>query len=146
GNLWAHVVASPGASDETRRAELRVFDADGKLVAELGDIRLKRAAQGAIDRLGNHPLAESLYGIAWRELPAAVRRDLRLSASSMAAAARSAADGLRSAAGLAAFDDCLPRLDGFCAGFIVRALRELGWSPDAGQRIAGAALVRKLAV
>ncbi len=147
GACWAHVVADPAFTGETRRAELRVFDADGGLIAELLDVRLKRASADTLGRQGERALDDCLYQVAWRAVPAVADAPPEaLPVAAMAAAAAAAVEPLRAAVGLEAFDTGLPRLDRLCAEFIVQALQRMGWAPAPGERVDSAGLAVRLKV
>jgi acyl transferase domain-containing protein/NADPH:quinone reductase-like Zn-dependent oxidoreductase/NAD(P)-dependent dehydrogenase (short-subunit alcohol dehydrogenase family) len=66
---WAHVVVDAGKGGETRRADLRVFDTDGELVAELDDVRLKRIAHDTLARIGRRSIDNNLYETVWEREP-----------------------------------------------------------------------------
>jgi acyl transferase domain-containing protein/NADPH:quinone reductase-like Zn-dependent oxidoreductase/NAD(P)-dependent dehydrogenase (short-subunit alcohol dehydrogenase family) len=66
---WAHVVADAGKGGETRRVDLRVFDTDGELLAELDDVRLKRIARDTLARIGRRSIDNNLYETVWEREP-----------------------------------------------------------------------------
>jgi acyl transferase domain-containing protein len=129
---WAHAVVEPGTGEVTRRAQLRVFDEGGELLAELSDIRLKRVSRDALDRLGERWLDESLYEVLWQDAASGVTAGEAVPVSQMASVAQSAIEPLRESVGLPAFDACLPGMNALCADFIRKAFEDLGWAPKAG--------------
>ena len=146
---WAHVVADAQVQGATRRADMRVFDAGGALVAELADVRLKRVARDALERLGERRLEDSLYEVVWQDAPRTTAPSaavIALNVTDMAAAATAASDRLRREAGLDAFDSMLPRLDALCVDYIQSAFRTLGWTPAPGERVDEGALAERLGV
>src|SRR5262249_9119303 len=69
---FAHFVVQPG-SGAARRADLRIYDESGGVVAELKDIQAQRVAREALERLGNKhdkKLDDAFYEIAWRSAAA----------------------------------------------------------------------------
>ena len=54
---------------EICRADVRVFDAEGALVAELRDVQFKRATRNVLERLGERWLDDCLYETHWRPAP-----------------------------------------------------------------------------
>jgi acyl transferase domain-containing protein/NADPH:quinone reductase-like Zn-dependent oxidoreductase/NAD(P)-dependent dehydrogenase (short-subunit alcohol dehydrogenase family)/SAM-dependent methyltransferase/acyl carrier protein len=150
-SCWAHVRADAGQQGETRRADLRVFDAHGELLAELIDIRVKRVARDALARIGGRSIDDSLYETVWESSPL---KDVRsehaeagdVSIVAMAHAANASMDRLREAARLEAFDVGLPSLEALCVEYILNAFVKLGWAPAAGSRVAESALADQLQV
>jgi len=67
GTCWAHVRVHPHGG-ETRRLDLRIFDEQGELLAQLQDIRAKRVTREALERLGERGLDDSLYQVRWRKM------------------------------------------------------------------------------
>lgn len=62
---WGHVVVHTVTPGECR-ADMRVFDDAGTLVAELRELQLKRVSRGALGRIGEHWLDDCLYEMVWR--------------------------------------------------------------------------------
>lgn len=143
---WAHAVAEPGTGAATRRAQLRVFDEGGELLADLTDIRLKRVSRDALDRLGERWLDESLYEVLWQDAAGSTASREAVPVSQMVSAAQAAVEPLRASAGLPAFDACLAGMDTLCADFIRKALADLGWNPKVGTFFDEGALARELHV
>lgn len=101
-SCWAHATAEAGQHGEIRRADLRVFDADGELLAELVDVRLKRVARDALARIGGRSIDDSLYETVWESSPLDIRsgqaESRTVSIATMAHAANGSVDRLRQAA------------------------------------------------
>jgi NADPH:quinone reductase-like Zn-dependent oxidoreductase/SAM-dependent methyltransferase len=125
------------ASGASRRADVRVYDEKGTLLAEIDDVQLQPVDAGALSRLGARWLDAALYEWAWRRVPASDTA-LEPSPAQLAEAAQSHVGDHRVAAGLDLYDIFLPRFDAWCAMQVVRTMRELGWLPRAGERVAGA--------
>nr|WP_294524328.1 type I polyketide synthase [uncultured Rhodopila sp.] len=65
GQCWCHVAVQPDTGD-VRRADILVFGAHGKQVAELRQVQLKRVTRGALARPGERWLDSCLYQTQWR--------------------------------------------------------------------------------
>ena len=77
---WAHVLVHPHGG-EIRRLDIRIFDEQGTLLAQLQDVQAKRVTREALERLGERWLDDCLYQVRWppQEItaqvdPVAVRR------------------------------------------------------------------------
>ncbi|MGH8240805.1 MAG: methyltransferase, partial [Steroidobacteraceae bacterium] len=146
GTVWSHVTVQPG-SGETRRADLRILDDEGRTLAEVQDVQLKRVTRDALERLGERWLDDCLYVTRWQTAP--VEEVEAGHAWTLEALVGSVADGaarLRAAADIASYDAFLPRLEALCAHYTVRAMRRLGWHPAAGEQIVEATLADRLGV
>jgi acyl transferase domain-containing protein/NADPH:quinone reductase-like Zn-dependent oxidoreductase len=140
---WSHASIGP-AEGGIRRATLRVFAEDGTLVAALDDIRLKRVSRDALDRQDSRFIDSCLYEMRWRPAPLPVEIAFDPAALAMTATNKFAA--LHATAGIADYDLFLPQLEALCVGYVLRAMRELGWQPAAGDHVTAPALAEKLGV
>jgi acyl transferase domain-containing protein/NADPH:quinone reductase-like Zn-dependent oxidoreductase/NAD(P)-dependent dehydrogenase (short-subunit alcohol dehydrogenase family) len=61
---WSHVVVQPASGG--LRAQVRVFDGEGALVAEMRDVRLARVTRDALGRADERWLDACLYETRWR--------------------------------------------------------------------------------
>lgn len=139
GKCWSHVLIQAGGA-ETRRAQIHVFSEAGGLLARLDDVQLKRVGRDALGRLGERWLDDCLYETQW--LP----RELPVSIPVLAKAASAAMAGLRESAKLDAYDQFLPRLEALCADYVEHTVRQLGWTPVAGETVIEAVLADRLKV
>lgn len=139
---WCHAVVQPGS--ETRRADLRIVDADGQLLAELQQVQLKRVSRDALSRLGERWLDDSLFEVQWRD--AALDVAPAWSPQVLAGTAAPALAGLGVAVGIEAYDGFLERFEALCADYTVQTLRQLGWQPQEGQQVDASTLARQLGV
>jgi acyl transferase domain-containing protein len=140
----AHVTVQAG-SGEAVRADVRVLDDEGRVVAELREAQLKRVSRDALAHLGERWLDESLFETTWRPAPiepAAVA----LAPADLAAAGQKAVPALKQAAAIDSYDAFLPRLEAMCADYVVRAMKRLGWTPAAGEPVDESALADRLRV
>ncbi len=146
GRLIAHAVLRPSAGTETRTADLRVFDRDGRLVARIDGLQLKRAPRAAL-RKSAADADNWFYGVDWiPEAQSASARTPALDLPELATtlSSRAIATGLEN--GVAVYDALYADLDRLCTAYIVSTLRTLGWTPSVGERIAAKDLAARLAV
>jgi acyl transferase domain-containing protein/acyl carrier protein len=70
---WSHVRLTPPAESQPDgfSADVRLYDADGRLIAEVQDIYHKRMSADALDAAARKSLASWLYETAWRPEPRA---------------------------------------------------------------------------
>ncbi|MEO8152056.1 MAG: SDR family NAD(P)-dependent oxidoreductase [Rhizobacter sp.] len=142
---WSHVTVL-ASSGESSRATVKVFHADGALVAELADVQLKRVSRDALERLGERWLDDCLYETVWRPAPVAAHDAPQVPLTALSAQAMPALAGLRQSARLDAYDAFIPQLEALCADYTVRALANLGWMPAPGERVGEAALATRLKI
>src|SRR6185295_2513768 len=66
GEVWSHARVRPGATGDTVVADIRLYDAGGRVVADLTGLRLVRATAEALRRAAQPAIGEWLYEVAWR--------------------------------------------------------------------------------
>ena len=64
-SCWSHAAVQPGTGD-LMKADVRVFDNNGTLIAELGQVQLKRVGRDVLNRLGERWLDECLFETQWK--------------------------------------------------------------------------------
>ncbi|MCP5420384.1 MAG: SDR family NAD(P)-dependent oxidoreductase [Gammaproteobacteria bacterium] len=144
---WSHVTLLSGGEGAIQRAELRVFAANGALLAEMREIQLKRVTNDALERLGDRWLDGCLYETHWDFQPIEItKRPYDGSPQAFAQQADAGLDKLLMAVGLSAYDDFLVRFEALCVDYVVQALRRLGWAPSVGTRIEAGVLAEQLGV
>lgn len=145
---FAQVTARPHVSSQTRSADLRVLDADGRLIAELQEVSLKRVSRATLERLADPGDGDPLYMLKWQteDPPAQAGPPPSLQVPALARAAAAVLGGLQQRHGLAAYDHFMPGLERLCAEFTCRALVQLGWAPAVGEPVDVAALAERLGV
>ncbi|MBI5722130.1 MAG: SDR family NAD(P)-dependent oxidoreductase [Burkholderiales bacterium] len=144
----AHVLAQGARQAETRRADVRIFDTDGSLLAELVDVQLKRVAADGLGRLLERGTDELIYELAWRDAPTPTRADEPppLPLAAIAAATRAAIAPARADVALDLYDAHLPLLDKLCGELLAEALVKLGCRAQAGEHLEAGTLADRLAV
>ena len=141
----SHVTVAAGTG-ESRRADVRVFDDAGAVVAELSNVQLKRVASRALDRLGERWLEQSLYEIRWQTSPNANETPSGGTLAAFSEPASKAIEGLRHMAGIDAYDAFRPRLESLCADYTMCAMQRLGWAPAPGEIVVERDLAKRLRV
>jgi len=152
----------PGGPAGVVDAELALLDENGAKVAEITGLRLKQAGAAALQRLagggaqaGEPPAGgpeDWLYQVVWEpapglpsraEAPASVLPPLleRLPAL------RERFAELYGRYGLERYcREVAPRLDRYARELVLRALRDLGWAPEAGETFSTRALAGRLGI
>ncbi len=121
-------------------AEVELLDGSGKLLVSIHGLTLqpvRRAAFGNIGLGQAKSLDEFLYRPVWQAKPlaaAGTRTPIHLSTSDLSARAASRWQDLSEQHSLSGYDILAPQLDALCAGFVLAALKGLGWELTPGQR------------
>ena len=64
-SCWSHVVLH-SANDHDCKADIRICDAEGALVAELRQVHLRQVSRGALERRGERRLDDAMFQMVWR--------------------------------------------------------------------------------
>ena len=149
--VWAHVslhAATP--VDELLTADARLFDDEGRVVAALDGVRLRRADRAALLHAVQAAGADDwLYEVAWRDTPLVTQTPRVAPAWSPASIAQGIVElpaVLAEEHGLAGYVEMIGELEGLALDYLVQALDRMGWSPRIGERVATAELAERLAV
>ena len=146
GGCWSHVVLREGTG-EIRRADLRIFDERGALLAELHDVQLKRVSRDALERLGERWLDECLYETRWKAVPlVAADGGHAWSPEELTREVAPQVPALAESVGLVSHETFLERLETLCGDYAVRTLQQLGWSAAVGARVSQSVLAQQLRV
>ncbi|MFE8599878.1 SDR family NAD(P)-dependent oxidoreductase [Archangium violaceum] len=140
--LWVRAVVRE-RGDRVVRADLIVAGDDGRAWLEVEGLQLRRAAVGAV---AAQPWHDWLYAARWRPDPAAGSGGLGVSPTTLRDAAGHAAEDWYDAPTLAGYGRALATLDVLAADYVHRALHELGWRPQRGNRVAADSLAVALDV
>jgi acyl transferase domain-containing protein/NADP-dependent 3-hydroxy acid dehydrogenase YdfG len=151
--LWSHVVVELPADPrpQTLRAEVRLLDEDGRLVAEVEGLSLRRGAAPGEQAAG---WDDWLYRVAWRTTgrtaePSATGAPVEPEQRAPAALAEAVSAALPAAAdrhGLAAEHALFPRLESLCARYAADALLELGLTFEPGRRFTTAEVAARCGI
>ena len=152
GTLWSHVMARHLGEHQSPQADVRLYDASGRLVVELSGLQLRRIQPEAWGGRKRSPIEGALYRLAWRAEPAQSpgsrggrTRELPPTGA-MAATLAPKAIALADQHGLHDYERLLPQLDALCRDHVTNALLDLGWSPAPGARFTAAGLGQTLGV
>ncbi len=121
-------------------AEVELLDGSGKLLVSIHGLTLRQVRRAAFGNIGlgqAKSLDEFLYRPVWQAkalAAAATRTPIHLSTSDLSARAASRWKDLSEQHSLADYDILAPQLDALCAGFVLAALKGLGWELTPGQR------------
>jgi acyl transferase domain-containing protein/protein-L-isoaspartate O-methyltransferase len=143
--LRAHARVHRDGGD-VARAEVRVTDGEGRLVADVRGLRLRRVGAEAFRTAAGVATDGWLYEVAWRAEPEAATEPAAASCAAIAASVRPRLAGLEAEHAIEDYRALLPRLDTLSLGYVRAAFDELGWRPRAGERVTTAALARDLGV
>jgi len=71
GRLWSHAIVRPeNESDASiRTRDFRIFDPEGRLVAEINNLLYKRATREHLLKPFEKPLSDRLYELSWQSKP-----------------------------------------------------------------------------
>lgn len=142
---WSHVKVLAGESADTRRADLRICDDDGALLAELQGLQLKRVDRDALARLGDRWLDTCLYETRWIDAAPAEALSAWLP-TALAAEAERSLPALARSVDIAGYDRFLQAFDALCLDYAVQALQGLGWAPAPGTKVDAGQLAAELGV
>jgi acyl transferase domain-containing protein/NADPH:quinone reductase-like Zn-dependent oxidoreductase/NAD(P)-dependent dehydrogenase (short-subunit alcohol dehydrogenase family)/acyl carrier protein len=150
--LFSHVLIDPSGRDhqETMKLDAHVFDKDGKIIAQVLGLHLKRIDPEALLQLGRVGINEWLYEVAW------VPRGLGVPENQASPYLLDPAQvvertapllpefGARLGAGI--YDSLNSDLDALCAAYIVSGFRQMGFEFILNKAIFRDTLARELNV
>jgi len=154
GSLWSHAVIREGdaVGRETLLADVRLLNDDGRVVAAIPGMQLKRTDPEALARATEPAFDDWLYEVEWREHPRAGLAPAVAAGSAMpppreiAERVEPRVVPLAEAHDLSTYDRLMPELDRLCAAYVVEAFARLGWRPTPGESVTSAALMERLRV
>ncbi|MDZ7269350.1 MAG: SDR family NAD(P)-dependent oxidoreductase [candidate division KSB1 bacterium] len=135
GPVTSHIVLREAGQKnrETYSGDVTIHDGDGRLVAELRGVLVKRTNAAVLQDLAADNLAEWLYEIAWRPKPLATPNAATALAGpgSLVPQVQPLLPQLRATPELAAYEELLPQLDALCLSYVQHALHQFGcqWQP-----------------
>ncbi len=135
--IWNHTILREQSEShkETFIGDIRLYDADGQLVAEAEGVQLKRAGREALMRVAHQRPSDWLYQVEW--LPKALDAISALAGVDLNHIAQGIlpqADALESQPSLEAYNGFFAHLDHLSAAYIVMALGQLGVDLNPGSR------------
>jgi acyl transferase domain-containing protein/SAM-dependent methyltransferase len=154
--FWNHTVMRPVSGSEVFSGDICLYDDEGRMVAEIVGLHLKRATGEAMARITDPGSPSLFYKIAWREQElssakekedgTALAADFIPSPFLLAEKAREELGQLAISEDLGAYGQLIPKLEALSAAYIQRALIRMGWSPLAGECSTTRALEEQLSV
>ncbi|HEU4713547.1 MAG TPA: SDR family NAD(P)-dependent oxidoreductase [Pyrinomonadaceae bacterium] len=136
--LWSRVTVRPyDASDRVHRTvDVRLYNSEGAIVAEVEGLALRRVALRAL-RTEASPLSEYFYEIQWqaKQLRAEESANLSLDVDELARELGPWSTRAIERFGLNDYRQVEPEVDALCALYVVEALRELGLDLREQQRV-----------
>ncbi len=147
--MWAHARVRAVAGDRYR-AVVQVFDADGRVVADVDGLVVQRVDESRLLGGTTDPGASWLYQLEWQRDGRFATRGGDDSAAeatepgALAAEVAPAFASLALAEGLPRYREMLAAIDPLCADYAERAFIELGWQPPVGESVSTAELADRL--
>jgi acyl transferase domain-containing protein/NAD(P)-dependent dehydrogenase (short-subunit alcohol dehydrogenase family)/acyl carrier protein len=139
--FWNHTVLRPGAGSgsEVFSGDIRLYDDDGRMVAEILGLHLKRATALSMARADETPPESWFYEIAWRERAISATTQREEDGSGLTAdfiptpvlltgIAREELQRLALSESLGIYAEFIPKLEALSAAYIRRAFLRMGWS------------------
>ncbi len=139
GPLWCHTLLRSAEADRLV-TDARLFDPQGRLVADVVGLELQRASRAALLGAAHREWRDWLYEAVWRPQarlvsPATIRDALHPQAAAM-----------RDDSGLQDYVELIARLETLTLHYVVRAFEDLGWQFHLDQRFTSAEVKRQLDV
>ena len=126
--------------------DVRVLDAEGRVIAEIEGVHLRRARPELLARTSAP--GDWIYQVEWR--PAAARPSEAAPGlggpRAISVALESQVGAIAAGEGLALYDALLPALDVLSYQYVLRAFADLGWAPVEGERVDAATLAVTLGI
>jgi acyl transferase domain-containing protein/ubiquinone/menaquinone biosynthesis C-methylase UbiE/acyl carrier protein len=154
--LWNHTVLRSSSGADVFTGDIWLYAEDGRMVAEILGLHLKRATGAAMTRAGEAKSDNWFYDVAWREQEtsvatewdegSALTADFIPAPGLLAERARGQLRELALSERLSIYGELIPRLEVLSAGLIKRAVFRMGWSPQPGERFTTAELGQRLKV
>ena len=150
--LWGHVIVRRGAERQALAADARLFEASGKLVAEVQGLRLKHVTCEELLLAAGTQVDDWLYEIEWQNKALHGESARTTPADGIPAPAQIAERVYPVARQLIAhhelhlYDEFSAKIDKVCAAYIVRVLAQLGWQMRLHQRVSEVSLRLQLGV
>ncbi|MCH8147569.1 MAG: SDR family NAD(P)-dependent oxidoreductase [Planctomycetes bacterium] len=137
--IWCHAVVRSPEEDGCERltADLRIFTDQGRMIAKVDGLSVKRTQRDALLRSSESDAPGLFYEIEWQPRAPGVQNaasDLPSSSDLVRPLSRRV-DDLRVEHGLAEYQYVLSRMEACSVGFILQAVNDLGWEWQAGERV-----------
>ena len=148
---WSHAVVRAGASPGMLTGDVRLLDNDGRILAEVEGLRLRRVdaasfARRPTARDRDRSVQDMMYALTWRALPREADVVAVPEPGEIAARLTPRLRELADAHALHRYAPLLRDLDALSSAYLVAALRRMGWAPQPGERVAADELGARLGV
>ena len=157
--FWSHVRldptltgAKPQSAGQIISADIRLYDQDGQIIAEILGFHLKRARQETLLSLTPHQIDDLLYEVAWMpkdrmsDGTIGVPKGYLQTGPSIRKNVEPHVKHLAEQYKLDLYKSFLPRLDELCFYHIVRSFEEMGWNFQVGEVLSVETLAARLGV
>ena len=149
--VWAYAALRTGSTlpPDMLSADVFLADDDGRLVASLEGLRLKRADRTSILRGPGARVRDWLYEVRWVQQPNAAEQPADAFIPALSAVRErmeSRVPALAAEHGLGALDEALPELEALSAAYAAQALRRLGVTFAPGERLSAAAVAERYGI
>jgi acyl transferase domain-containing protein len=134
---------------DTATGHVLINDDHGRLVARLSGLRMKRAPLQVLHGSAAN-IDEWFYEVQWAPAPSATgegQAPVGLTAPrEIGVRLGPEVEALSRQHGIAIYGELFPELDALCAGYVIRALRSLGWEMRPGEQLTTELLAQRLGI
>ncbi len=139
---------------ETRTVDFQVYAPDGRVIAELLGLQVKRVTSEQLQRVAATNLHEWFYEVTWEAQPLPSAReeiagaavDYLPASSAFAAMSSAHLQALSAMHNFQVYDEILPHLDALSLAYILQACVDLGWKFALGQSFTATQMATQLGV
>jgi acyl transferase domain-containing protein len=142
--IWSHIVIHPTDNQDTLNGDVRLFDDDGRVIADLTGLAFRRTSRQALIQALGIGFADWYVLLDWHEAPR--EAIVSLAAAAIAADVDPQLTALSAKYGLEAYHDLFPQLEALSADYVTAALQQLGWRFQVGERVTAEALQEQLGI
>ena len=152
--VWSDAVLRPAGvgTAEVLRADLRLFDDLGQVVAVVQGIAVRRSDAEALRAIAHKEPEDLIYEVKWLP-PAGAPQAGAVGPAGLSASPMQIAGRLQQKAGdlaahnhLEMYRELFPKMDSLCSAYIIRAFRELGWKPAPGEAFSSDVMAEQLGI
>ncbi len=136
GLLYSHARLHKSSDKETQSGDIYIYDASGRLVAEIAKITVRQVDRQSFLRLSQEKFRDRFYEVRWEAKPLSIRLAPNMSSpSEIASRIGPQLESLASRHELDLYAALLPQMEEASAGFVIRAFQKMGWTFSRGQRV-----------
>ncbi len=152
--LWSHASLREhaGASKDTRVLDFRIYSPEGRVIAEVFGLQVKRVTLEMLQRSSTAKFQDWFYEVKWEPKPLACApeqiaiADLLPANNVIATALRPHLQALCVEHSFRIYDDILPHLDALSLAYVLQNFEQLGWKFFRAQRFTTAQMAKQLQV